>query len=349
MLGNKQQQRGGENSVNLQAEEINIQGGLSYTEVRQIAMDIFEVNFIRMSESASKIATERAIEITEKFLDKLMTNNPQGIIQAQNPNFQYSLYNAQKEYAKSGDKDLEEALVNILLARSFELERGTLQVLLNEAINVIPKLTQAQLNLLSIYFIFTKLTINLDCTQSIDDFISTLETLVSPLVIEATQVDYEHMQYCGCVGISMGFIGLDKLLKDTYGRIFSRGISYEEIINMGIDFERYKDIFVKSFDNPELLQINVQNESGLIPMANKFNIDQVNFNKIQDLYSRSSMNEYSISNLLREKSTIIYSVYNIWNNTSMKNIRLTTMGTLLAKLNLDRFGNFLHINLRDIL
>lgn len=54
----KQVQKSGAHSTNTQAEVINVSQGMSFTEVRQVAMDVFKSNFYDLAGEAKAIASE---------------------------------------------------------------------------------------------------------------------------------------------------------------------------------------------------------------------------------------------------------------------------------------------------
>jgi hypothetical protein len=58
---------------------------------------------------------------------------------------QYAVFTAQREFARSGDDQLGDILVDILVDRTKEPDRSLLQIVLNESLNVAPKLTADQL------------------------------------------------------------------------------------------------------------------------------------------------------------------------------------------------------------
>jgi hypothetical protein len=63
------------------------------------------------------------------------------------------MFNTQKkEYAKTGDVDLKEQLLDLLIQRIDSDERSLKQVVLDEAIILLPKLTKDQINLLTLLF-----------------------------------------------------------------------------------------------------------------------------------------------------------------------------------------------------
>lgn len=113
-----QKQEGGDHSTNLQSKTVTIYQGISYAEAKEIALDVFKANFIQLKQEAAEIAKTRAEEITDVFLEKLNSRNPDAIRNFNEPALQDALFTAQKEYAKTGDKDLGDLLVDILVDRA---------------------------------------------------------------------------------------------------------------------------------------------------------------------------------------------------------------------------------------
>jgi hypothetical protein len=131
-----------------------VETGLTYADVRNIALDIFRTNFYKLAGVAKETAKVRAEEITEAFLSKLQNEHPAGLQKSNDPDFQYALFTVQKEYARNGDKDLGDLLVDLLVDRSKHEQRDILQIVLNESLKTAPKLTENQLAVLSLIFLF---------------------------------------------------------------------------------------------------------------------------------------------------------------------------------------------------
>ena len=116
--------------------------GLTYAEVRDVALDVFRANFYELAGAARETAKARAEEITEDFLSKLQKEHPAGLEKSHDPDFQYALFTVQREYARNGDKDLGDLLVDLLVDRSKQEQRDILQIVLNESLSTAPKLTE---------------------------------------------------------------------------------------------------------------------------------------------------------------------------------------------------------------
>ena len=143
MMKDKKQE-GGDGSSNIQAENVNVYNGITYKDAKEIALDVFNSNFIRLKSEAAQIAAERAEEITEKN-----EKSPESLEEFKNPAMQDALFQTQKEYAKSGDEELGNLLVDILVDRAKTQERNMLQLVLDESLLVAPKLTVEHFDLLT--------------------------------------------------------------------------------------------------------------------------------------------------------------------------------------------------------
>ena len=137
MLNKDQKQNIAQGSTAIQAGgNVTItKTGLTYAEVRDVALDVFRANFYELAGVAKETAKARAEEITEEFLSKLQKEHPAGLEKSNDPDFQYALFTVQKEYARNGDKDLGDLLVDLLVDRSKQEQRDILQIVLNESLN----------------------------------------------------------------------------------------------------------------------------------------------------------------------------------------------------------------------
>jgi hypothetical protein len=151
MIGRRQSQQSGSNSLNIQGRDIAI--GLSYADVRQVAMDVFEANFLRLRDVAAVVARERAEAFLDSYLQKMAEEGQAEIPEAENPDLQYAVFSAQKEYARTGDEDLGKLLVQLLADRTKVRDRNLTQIVLNESLSVAPKLPPDQLDALSLTFL----------------------------------------------------------------------------------------------------------------------------------------------------------------------------------------------------
>ena len=115
-MTSKRLQKGGRNSTNIQADNINI--GITYIDAKKIAEDVFKANFLNLTDRAEKIAYQRASTLIMKFLEELRIRSPESIQSFQDPDMQYDLFIAQRDYARSGNESLSKMLVDLLVERA---------------------------------------------------------------------------------------------------------------------------------------------------------------------------------------------------------------------------------------
>jgi len=237
--------------------------GLSYSEVREVALDVFRSNFYQLAGPAMETARARAEEITESFLKKLQADHPEGFSKGQDPDFQHALFTVQKEYARNGDKELGDLLVDLLVDRSKKDQRDILQIVLNESLNTAPKLTDSQLAALAIVFLF-RYTQNYGIgnhAQLGDYFDKNVSPFASRIV--KGNSSYQHLEFTGCGSIQMGQISLEECLESSYQGLFLKGFDIEEIANRGVGVGHDQKFFVPCLNDTTKFQVRAVNREAL--------------------------------------------------------------------------------------
>jgi hypothetical protein len=257
-------QKGGNSSTNIQVGG-DVHFGLTYNEARQIALDVFKGNFLVMAGAAAEIAADRAKEFTEDFLRKLQERNPRLLGCSMDPDFQYSLFVAQREYAKSGEKQLAEILSAMLLDRADVPSRSLLRIVLNEAIAVAPKLTRDQLAALAVGFSLSYGTYG--GPVAIGPFVEYIDRCIAPFVpmLPTDPMSYRHLEYVGCLRESAGETkDLHTRFRQHYTGLFSSGFDEVELrrfTNLGSD---RIPLVTRHWNNAMLLRVDALNSADLM-------------------------------------------------------------------------------------
>jgi hypothetical protein len=191
--------------------------GLSYEDVRKIYNENFERNYHKLSAEAHEIATKRSQEIIDKFLNELKYQNPVGVNQAIDPDFQYDLFIAQREYARCGDPRLADILISLLIERTKETQRSRVQIVLNESIAVASKLTREEYDILTLWFVSLHIADGQEF-NNILDLRNFIKTYILPFLDSYNREKdwYTHLVYAGC-----GFIRASKVM-DIYNIIHNK-------------------------------------------------------------------------------------------------------------------------------
>lgn len=336
----KQNQESGNNSTNLQGQSVVVNQGISYLDAKEIAIDVFKANFLKLSQQASETAVSRAEELVDSFIEKLEERSPKSVESVETPGLQYALFNAQKEYARTGDKDLSEVLVDILVDRAEEKERNLMQIVLDESITVVPKLTTSQMDTLSLIFIL-KYSQNYSVVDdsSLKRYIN---NYIKPFIENLSKEDslFQHLEFSGCSSRSIGAHKLQDQFKSTYKGLFLKGFTNEDFEKAFDEFEDYRKLIIPCFNDKDKFQVLARSDEHLDEILKQNNItNQQNINKIKSLYSNNLMNDKEVLEKLNACCPYLADFIDIWNESSMKNMTLTSVGIAVAHANIRRRTN----------
>lgn len=334
MVGDKQSQTSGDDSINIQGRDISI--GLSYTETRQVAMDVFEANFVRLRDIAADVARSRAEALLDTFLKRAAEEGHKQIPEAENPDFQAALFTAQKEYARTGDEDLGDLLVRLLVDRTKESNRNLMQIVLNESLTVAPKLTVNQLDALSLIFIlkYTRSTV-LASLKALHEF---LDKFILPFVSELNtkMSTYQHLEFAGCGAISLTQTPIGEVFRHNYPGIFSKGFTPEELEATGINKAQQPNLITNCLHDSTLLQINALNSETIDKLFSDLGVSEDVATKLRNLHDSKIMSDVEIKEYIIREKPALARLFEVWEGSSMKNMTLTSVGIAIAHGNMRR-------------
>lgn len=204
----KQRIETGDNSTTVMAgRDVNhFNNGITYMEAKAICNDLFQLNLYKLKETAETIATKRAEELINGFLQKL---EERGLINPevfQDPDMQYTLVNAQIAYAKSGDKDVEDLLITLLIERVNQHEDDLSKIILNESLNVINLLTKEHLNILAAIFFMRYVKNNAVNRYEIMDYFNIVLEFIKKCTNTNTEIVFDHLAYSRCITPTNAFM-----------------------------------------------------------------------------------------------------------------------------------------------
>lgn len=239
----KQDQRAGDNSTNIQASSIFVSQGITYDEARQLALDVFNSNFVQLAGEAADIAELRVRRFVEAYLKTLFEQHPRALSSARDPDMQYMLYEAQKLYARTGDDFVADLLIDILVKRAPLSQRTFLQIVLNEALTTISKITAQHMDCLAVIFLLRYLLH--ERPKSRDSLFKMLRAQLIPLArnMPDDTSTYLYLEYTGCVRSNIGGTSAVDILRLNYHNIFSRDVTDIEYASIIGKFPGATNIF----------------------------------------------------------------------------------------------------------
>lgn len=347
MLNKEQEQKVGDGAIGVQASGdvkiVNI--GVTAAEARTIALDVAKATFYELTGTAKELASVRVEEITMRVIEKLEREFPQGLQKAKDPDFQYALFTVQKEYARNGDKDLGDLLVDLLVDRSKHDKRDILQIVLNESLVTATKLTESQLAALAMIFLF-KYTQNhgLGNQQLLGEY---FDKFVLPFVEKhsKSQAGYQHLEFAGCGSILVG-TPLEEILGKTYQGLFIKGFDKSEIENREITLGQDQRFFIPCLNNQSKLQVNSLSKDGLGKYLEEQGVSQGDKVKIIQLFDIEKMSAPEIKEKVIAIRPYMAQLIDVWNDSSMKLFNLTSVGMTIGHANIKRFaGEFANLSI----
>jgi len=325
-----QSQEAGDDSTNVQIARVSIVNhGLNYKDVRDIALDVFRQNIERLSHNAAVLFEKRATEFTDNFLAELQKRNPEGAGKAEDPDFQISLLTSQKEYSRTGDKNLGDLLIDLLVDRSKSEHRDIMQIVLNESLVIAPKLTLEQLASLAIIFILaytqkTNLTSHQDFQKYLQDHVIPYASLISKKI-----TCYQHLEYSGCGSAGAFMRQLGELLGQTYPGLFTKGFE-EAGLKERVPELIGTSLIIPSLCDPSKLQINALNEMTFESNAGKMGLSKEVQDKAKAFWKGHILPADQIRKRVIELVPEMDNIFEVWGESLMNRFSLTSVGVAIA-------------------
>lgn len=330
-------QEGGEQSTNLQGQNVNIYNGISYSDAKEIFQDLFKSNFLHLKNEAAEIAQERAEEITDKFLTNLTEKSPESFDEFKEPAMQDALFTAQKEYAKSGDSDLGDLLVDILVDRAQTQSRNMLQLVLDESLKIAPSLTVAQLDTLTLNFLLLRtISRGLRNFKALEEMIKRdIEPFVDNLLTDQNQYNYLEFHRCGHVRTG-SYGNLEANWLKSYKGLFSKGLDQEAIKIIIENFDQYPQLIKPCMHDGSLLQVAVMDDVMLDKEMERLKVADDIKPKIKQVFNQATMNANEVKELLIKTNPCLQKVFDTFTNSRFNKFELSSVGIAIAHANYRR-------------
>jgi hypothetical protein len=322
------------------AQTVNItQSGITYSDARQIALDVYKANAMTLAEEAAVTARNRAEELTDDFFATLQQRNAEAVKSLESPGMQHALFTAQKEYARTGDKDLEALLVDMLVDRAGAAARDIKQIVLDEAIMVASKLTVERLDALTLVFLLTRTRNGTIC--SLPTFAAYLDSHITPFVDGLTVAPscYEHLEYTKC-GSLMHFGNhnpIQEFWRQHYQGVFAKGFTAEEWSKRFPNRDDLKQwIVMPCLHDPAKCQINALNEGHLKEECDKRSIESKDVTLLLMMLRLNEMSACEIREYVISVRPSLKKLFDAWEQSQLSQLSVTTVGIAVAHANFRR-------------
>ncbi|MFF7845930.1 LPO_1073/Vpar_1526 family protein [Streptomyces ossamyceticus] len=323
----KQEQRGGDNSINFQAEVIH--AGITYRDAREIAIDVYNDNIPKFTEIASRVALDRAMSFTDTLLGGIPAETLEAL---KDPDVQRALFFAQQEFACSGDEQLGDVLMDLMRKRMESRQRGIKQLAVTESLKTAPKLSANHFSALTALFILTRTRLGI---ASPADLHAKMRTILAPAVygLEVSEADLAYMEYTGCVSIQITENNIGNILLETYKGAFTRGFTEEQIPEVVRPV--IAPFLGTCFRDPAKLQLATLNTETAGKLIEEQKLHPYRA-EILNLLNVGLMDSAEVSKEFSALHPALRNLAELYQSSRLKSCQLTTIGVTLAHTNLRR-------------
>lgn len=342
----KQQQGGGDRSTNIQAggAVTVVNNGLTPDDAAALALALIRPELERFRGEAVQIVEKRATEfVNEALLPKMLELYPAGIATFADPDIQYAVTAAQRTYGRTGDRDVADVLVDILIDRTKQTQRDVLQIALTESLDVAARLTADQFAVLSLVWLLGY-TMN-NALGSRDALHSYFDTFYAPLipVVKTTPATFQHLEYAGCgaVGLGGGRPNMEDAFIRQYPGLFSLGITKEQVaerVGVSADLSGITEhLLTECLNDNSMLQIAALNDEILAAKAEPLNLDPSIIDSLGACLRTNMMTPPAVREyLLSTNPEVAGPLLELWNDSPLRQFNLTSVGIVIAHANVRR-------------
>jgi hypothetical protein len=336
MLNKDQNQDVGAGALAIQAAR-DVIIGISAADARAIALDVAKVTFYELTGLAKETMSARVEEITDNVISKLERDYPDGLKKAIDPDFQYALLTVQKQYGRTGDKDLGDLLVDLLIDRSKQDQRNILQIVLNESLEVAPKLTSGQLATLSLIFLFRYTQNNAVLNDEL--FGNFFDVHVRPLIhdLVKNQASFQHLEFTGCGSNMIMDAPLGGILATHYPGLLSKGFDIDVAEEMDLSAVLRANFLLTCINDKSKFQVKALNDATLEDLFLKNDVLPEDREKLQKLYMLNKMDNEEVKVKCVSLRPYMAEVFAMWDDSPAKSFSLTSVGIAIAHANIKRF------------
>jgi hypothetical protein len=214
--------------------------------------------------------------------------------------------------------------------RSKSEQRDILSIVLNESLTTAPKLTQSQLAVLAVVFLFRYTqSYMVGNHQLLGEY---LDAHVAPFASKLVKnmACYQHLEFTGCGAIGIGQMSLESILARTYRGQFLKGFDENAVTSSGLSLASHGEFFIECLNDPSKLQVRANSQELLEKILEQRSIKTEDRQKIISLFNTNAMSEQEIRDKVIQIRPFMDDVFKIWSDSAMRNFTLTSVGIAIG-------------------
>lgn len=336
-----QDQQIGQGAVAVQSgRDTVIQHGLTPAQMTEI-LSALAAQFPAQIAVAHQIVNTRLAEFEKSFLEKFNSSANANSEAFADPDFQYVVRASQHAYARSGDGNVRDTLIDLIARRSKEQSRTRLTLTLNEAVEKAALLTKNEFAELSLCYLL-RYTINLRI-GNMEQFASYFQSNIAPLLPDISKEDasYQYLEAQSCGNVGAFGSDIIAILRERYAGIFSEGFERNLLESHLPDGKKdlldHAGYVIPCLNDPTKFQIKSINKENFLKLTKTtIQLNEAELTNVWNMFEATIWNgEVFLSNI-EKYFPEIRTLAELWNKSPLNKLTLTTVGIAIGHSNLIR-------------
>jgi hypothetical protein len=247
---------------------ITINNGMSFSEIRELFNDLFELNFPRLVDIAAEKAKENLLDFLKIFSNELNENKEEiNYDKFSSPNTQYLFTSTIKEVACKGNNldFLSEVLITGLRSDSTEM----LDIIAEQALGLVPRLTNLHISIITLNHYIRNM--RFDGINNISDLAKEHSSIFN-ILGDMKDISMNAIYYISSLGLA-SYVNVvehkeyENVFKNTYPELYENKNEDEikiDIANKSLAMKEMFDIFCEK----KVFQLTLNPVGKLIALIN---------------------------------------------------------------------------------
>ena len=177
--------------------------GMTPKQAAKQTIDLFMENFPKLQTLARETAEQRATELCNDILRKLADKQVKNFTPFTEPDVQFILYEAQKNYARFGDREIMNILTELITNRIQNDDKDHFKRIADSSITIACELSSEQLDCLSALFMLTKVKIlNIKTIDDVDKYLKYVSSIFNLEHIDFGR-ETSYLNFKGCLELTL--------------------------------------------------------------------------------------------------------------------------------------------------
>lgn len=314
-----------------QIEQVNIQRGLTYFEAKDLVISVIDQKIIALKDEAEKIYNQRTEEFKKFLIDKIKDLPEEEIAKLKEPDTQMALIEAAKISGRKQNEEIQKLLANLVISRIKNDKSGEEElknIVYNEAISTINKLTIDQLKIITLVYLLHYTSYS--GIISWEAYRNYLDSHIKPFLdFKNTNAEFQHIEYAGCGSIGIGSWDIINIYRQQYSFLFLNLVEKDQVDNLNLSDEIKKEITALN-EKENKYFIRFKNKTDLQEYLKNKAVDEETSNKIISIYESHVKNSDDVKKKISDETNTGKELMELWEKSNLKHLSLTSVGIAIG-------------------